>query len=242
MTLVGRIVRTLALVLAALPAAAAPPAATALLTVLANFARSVPTDQFEQISAAIGASPQLATRLGDLAQSGALTAIVVAPAPTGSPFNATADDARISIAPSLLTALARQRLFDVVQDDDVLPNNTVFVLAHLVHHLENPAAFRFPAPGGSIDRTTWVDARLKAEAAAFLDAWNVTVDEATRRHGAPLSGRQVASVLLNLRYRFVFTVVRQKLKFEPDGSISIDDASIAVVADRLKSSRLSDLE
>jgi hypothetical protein len=81
--------------------------------------------------------------LNGLAATGALTAIKVVPVsdiPSAKRalFRGVVDGTTIVVSTELLADLQKKRLFDVVFDDDVLPNNTTFVLSHLAYHRHRP--------------------------------------------------------------------------------------------------------
>jgi hypothetical protein len=89
----------------------------------------------------------------------------------------------------------------VVHPDDILPNNTTFVLGHLAFHL-NAGAVK---PREFPNLNDYVTAMLDQEARAFIRSWNDALDAAVQQNnGKSLSPQQVAYFMLNMRYRFAF--------------------------------------
>jgi hypothetical protein len=143
-----------------------------------------------------------------------------------------------------LTVLRTARLVDVAAPDDVLPNQTVFVLAHLADHLDHPDS---PAPRPGEGPEAYVARKLDSEARAYLSAWHATLDEAVHRSGdAPLSMRQIATLLLNCRYRFALIGnVRTNVTgphLETTGLIEATPSNIGAITRTLRQSPIADLE
>jgi len=139
-----------------------------------------------------------------------------------------------------LGAQKGNRLFDVVYPDDILPNNTVFALGHLAYHLEAP-------PIDPRNPQAYVLRKLVEEAYAFAQGWNDVVDAATRQNGGhQLSKRQVAQLLMNMRYRFAFlTAIQQKpqkLELSDDGRVEVNSANMSAIATALANSKITDIE
>jgi hypothetical protein len=151
----------------------------------------------------------------------------------------------------------------VVGKDDLLPNNTSFVLAHLAHHLasaddmkasEAKAQFQIEAlkktPGKHdfrpiMEANAW--AHLGDEAAALIDAWNATVDAAATQARAPMKIQQLPSFLMNLRYRGIFLqAVKQspphQLKIGEGGRIAPTQDNVRALAETLKTSQVMDVQ
>lgn len=237
---------------------AAPPD-DLLRSILARVAIHASPDARAQIVDAIAAAPLLAQRIDALATHGRLQAIDVAE-PTSSsvhgtgpfaaaepvrgPFAAALDGPTTVLSSKLLPMLRTDRLVDAVSADDVLPNQTVFVLAHLAEHLQTPVS-RAPQPGEDIG--AYQARMIGGEAQAYIAAWNATIDEAVhRRGGEALSGPQVASLLLNCRYRFAYLTTGGKTaigpRLSPSGAIEPTPANIGAVSRTLMASSLADLE
>jgi hypothetical protein len=143
---------------------------------------------------------------------------------------------KIVLTTEYLKELKEARLFDMVYPDDILPNHTVFALAHLLYHIRNPFVPYYAAPGANEEK--W----LKIEASAFIYAWNTMLQVAERDNGAkPLSERQFGQLLLNTRHRFALIgAMEQKpdpLQFSPSGSVEFNETNIQAVAATLKNSK-----
>jgi hypothetical protein len=143
------------------------------------------------------------------------------------------------------TFAQKKRLFDVVFDDDVLPNNTTFVLSHLAYHLGEAARTKSSKP--PLDMQAYVAARLHEEAAGFLQAWNDTLEAAVHdNRGQALSSRQAADLLLNARYRFALLTFgkppEKSLQYAATGALELNEHNIGIVIERLKTSSVTDIE
>jgi hypothetical protein len=230
--------------------AQSPPSNAELTPVLRELCASVSSEQCRQLTEAIEASASLAGRLNGLASTGALTAIKVVPVsdiPSAKRalFRGVIDGTKIIVSTELLADLQKKRLFDVVYDDDILPNNTTFVLSHLAYHIGEAAKTNNPKP--PLEMLAYIAMRLHEEAAGFLQAWNDTLDAAVHdNRGQALSSRQVAQLLLNARYRFALLTFRQppekSLVYGPTGALELSEHNIAVVLERLKTSSVTDIE
>ena len=142
----------------------------------------------------------------------------------------------------LLTQLRKSRYFDVVESDDVPPNNTTFALAHLLHHIEHPK----PAPL-SMPIQSYLLASMQQEASAFIVGWNAMLEAAeTSNSGRPLNTRQQAQLLLNTRYAFAFHLGMENkakaLEFDGHGAIELNEANITAIATPLLKARMADIE
>jgi hypothetical protein len=219
---------------------------------------SASSGQQKQIVDAIAASPTLTSRFGEFAANGKLTAIDVVEAratgrasgpfaaspPVQGPFAAALDGSRIVLSSQLLSTLRNGRLLDTGSADDLYPDQTVFVLAHLAYHLAEPIAPK-PKPGEDVD--SFAARRLESEANAYIHAWNVTVDEAAhRRGGVALSADQITSLQLNCRYRFALLGIRSRNidgpAQSPSGKIEPTPSNIQAVMQTLRLSAIADLE
>lgn len=184
----------------------ADPAATSpgLSRVLDDLLKSASSQQYSQIKEAIDASPDLAKQLDELSRSGLLSGIKVLPERTTNlPFDGYIEGSTITVTTALLAELRKSRIFDVVTPSDVLPNNTAFVLAHLAQHLRTASEMQ-RALKTTPNPTLYTEIRLKDEAVAFIEGWNVVVDIATQGGTKQLSSAQIATLLMNTRYRFAF--------------------------------------
>jgi hypothetical protein len=233
-------------------------ASAQLASILERVTISASSGQQQQIVDAIAASPLLSSRFGELAANGKLTAIDVVEAratgrasgpfaaapPVKGAFAAALDGSKIVLSSQLLSTLRNGRLVDTPSADDVYPNQTVFVLAHLAYHLGEPIS-PMPKPGEDVDSFT--ARRLESEANAYIHAWNATVDEAVhRRGGSALSADQVTSLELNCRYRFALLGIRSRNiagpAQSPSGIIEPTPSNVEAVVQTLRQSAIADLE
>ena len=228
----------------------------ALQTVLLRLLNTASLEYHDQIVSAVQASGLLREHLNRLAISGKLKDVKILPQsdlpqPKAKLFGGFVDGATIYLSTSFLDALRKNRLHDVVFVDDILPNNTVFVLAHLVQHLGTAEGLacstRFPT------RESYVNARLEDEASAWIQAWNAMVEDATRRNGErPLSFQQLSQLFLNTRYRGIFgramkvepaePQVRETLTFSPSGMFDANKRNIDALVQTLRGARMTDIE
>jgi hypothetical protein len=216
--------------------AAVPAGATPLDAILASVERQADPAQAAQLRQAVQASPQLRRQLDDLAARGELEAIdVVAdtamPQVNGHAFAAAVQGRHLVLSEGLLRALQRNRRSDVERAGEVMPDNTVFVLAHLAVHLaarERQASFEQhlrertaagleaagKAGAATFDGTALAQEALNhsmaIEASGVIAGWNAVADaaQASAGHGQPLqeedAARLLPALLFNLRYREVF--------------------------------------
>ena len=229
----------------AFAASVAPNAA--LEKVFQRLSASATTGKYKQVADAVKASPHLTEQLNTLASSGKLTEIVVltpataAAAPKPGPFSAWTQGTTILFTETLLDQLTRNREFDVVRPDDVLPNNTTFVLAHLAYHLNTPIP---SAKAVGVD--AYVAAMLDTEARAYIQSWNDTLDAAAQQNGARLTPQQIATLMLNLRYRFAFYKAlnhpTDKIRIEMSGVIEENDGNARAIVTALKTSSVADIQ
>jgi len=212
-----------------------------LVTILGNLAGSAANEQYRQIEDAVNASPQLVEQLNELAASGKLTAIVVlnstaaATAPNPGPFSAWIAGTSLVFTEKLLPQLTQRRLYDVVHPDDILPNNTTFVLGHLAFHLRVA-----PPPINKLAVDDYVAGMLNQEAHAFIQAWNDALDAATQQNHGPLTAGQIGSLLLNMRYRFAF--VTADIHLGQGGTIDPNESNVNAIATALKKASVTDIQ
>lgn len=197
-------------------------------------------DQAAQLSQAIEASPALSARLSGLVAAHKLTSIQVRAAAQG-PFGGFLEGGAMVFTVPFLQAQVKKRLFDLVRDGDILPDNLVFCLGHLAYHLE-AGAVKASDAANPLD---FAMKRIAVEAAAYIQGWDDTVDAATQINGKPLDVGQVGQMLMNLRYRFAFAkAVRQtdKPEIASSGRIELTQANINAITEALKTSPIADLE
>jgi len=200
-----------------------------------------------QLREAIHSSAQLCLAMKRVTATGLLKGLVVKPrreltSGLASLFGGYVEDHRIVLATEYLDELKNDRLYDVVMKDDILPNNTEFVIAHLVYHVENPvqpSQFRNPIQYGA--------AALDAEARAFIYAWNTTLETAeVKNKSRPLSASQATQLLMNLRYRFALMgAIGDKdypLTFLPSSKVEPDAANVKAIVNVLRRSHIADLQ
>lgn len=219
--------------------------------VLQELAASTSNDQYRQIDEAVKASRDLIEQLNGLAVSGKLTEIVVlnsaaaSNAPKPGPFSAWTTGSSIVFSEALLSQLTKNREYDVVYPDDILPNNTTFVLGHLALHL---SAGKIPVKaGGPLPVNDYIAAMLDQEARAYIQAWNDALGAAVQQNsGKPLTPRQIANLMFNMRYRFAFlTALRQptdKIHLEQNGVIEQSESNAKAIASALKNSSVADIQ
>ncbi|MGO1071910.1 hypothetical protein [Lysobacter sp. CA199] len=254
-----------------LTAFAAEPSGDALSAVVERTGKNASAEQKRQIDAALAAAPSVRKQLAQLAASGELTAIDIVPddqAPKlrNQTFAGATQDRRIVLTSGLLDALRDNRISDVVQAEDLLPDNTVFVLAHFGHHLARrkqvehddaelkreiekglaaakAASTPFdatPIVGASIDKA------IAREAEAMIVGWNAVVEAGTQANGGKqISAYQMFTLLRNLRYGSVFIKALDRkpttLQLMSDG-VPVDERNIGAIVEALKQSKLYDIE
>ena len=220
-------------------------------TILKKLRISASSDQYQQIDSAVKSSRTLIDELNRLAASGKLTEIVVlnsaaaSNAPTPGRFRAWATNTSIVFTDSLLSQLTKNREYDVVYPDDILPNNTTFVLSHLAFHLE--AGKIMAQPGDAPHLNDYIAAMLNQEARAYIHAWNDALDAAVQQNNdRPLSPRQIANFMFNLHYRFAFLrALRQpsdKIHLEQNGVIEDGDFNARAIVAALKDAPIADIQ
>lgn len=233
---------------AATPAPAANPALDAVLQKLSS---SAPANDVAQIDKAIHASPALLGQLDALASSGKLKNITVksgevAAVNNGANFGAAFDTDGILLSEVFL-GKQNQMAYDVRIPNEVLPNNTVFVLGHLAYHLRD-AQYVEHAAHQAANEEEFLTEVMRNEAAAFVQGWNDVVDAATVANGnRPLSGGQAGELMINLLYRSAFIKAMnakgdQKLNFSKDGRIEASEQNLNAMAAALRDKPLAGLE
>lgn len=250
-------------------ARSASPSPNAELTaVLQELSEKASSEQVIQISNAIAASPTLTEQLNDLAASKKITAIRVVPLESIQParevrFGASLNGTQVVLAVNLLTELLKNRLYDVVKPNNVLPNNTTFVIGHLIFHAKtNDEMAKFESnmkrmieerskTAGQHDYTDLLllgqRTHIENEASAFIQGWNYVVDAATQANGGKtLTVEQVSTLLLNLRYRFPFAKALQLkeggIQISNTGTIQMNERNTKALATALSTSPMADIQ
>ncbi|MEH6420910.1 hypothetical protein [Pseudomonas sp. CGJS7] len=254
------------------PAAfAAAPSADALDAMMQRTGRDASAEHQRQLDTALSAAPSLRKQLAQLAASGQLTAIEIvpddrAPSVRNQNFAGATQDSRIVLTSGLLDALRQNRIDDVVRAEDMLPDNTVFVLAHLGQHLaarkqaelddaelkseieKGMAAAK--AASTPFDATAIVgksiDKAIAREAQAMIVGWNAVVDAGIQANGGKqINAYQMFTLLRNLRYGSLFIKALDekptRLQLLSNG-IPVDARNIGAIVDALKQSKLYDIE
>jgi len=227
--------------------------------------------QYVMFANAISASPALTSQLNDLEAKGLLTEFRIdesmVPPGQGKPFSARLNGSVWVFTPAFVQQQAKVRLYDVVQPGDVLPDNMVFALGHLAFKADTAATMlaseqslqsQFRASRqtgqGSLSGMTpdtflraSVQMHLQNDAGAFIQAWNDMLDAAVRQNGGrELSIRQVASTMMNLRYRAVFMKAMKspdhRLLFASNGYLQPDQVNRDAIAAALATMPVYDLE
>jgi hypothetical protein len=219
--------------------------------ILGKLRTNVSADQYRQIDDAIKSSPSLIEELNRLAASGKLTEIVVltsaatSNAPAPGRFRAWVTDTSIVLTESLLSQLTKNREYDVVFPDDILPNNTTFVLGHLAFHLD--AGKILAKPGDVPHLNDYIAAMLNQEARAYIHAWNDALEAAVQQNNDKrLTPRQIANFMFNLHYRFAFLKAlgqpTDKIHLEQNGVIDDGDSNARAIVAALKDSPIADIQ
>ena len=225
----------------------------------------------KQIAAALEASPQLRKQMAALASSGDLDTIRVVPDAEGpsqgnTRFGGGVDGRTIVLTPGLLARLRDYRGHRY-ESGQMLPNGTVFVLAHFARHLaarEQDQAIearirervragleQASAQGTDFDATPVaaeaIEQKLQAEARAMIEGWNAVVDAATQANGGTISAEQMFHLLSNLPYGDLFMRAIEPGEGKPgirlmSNGIPVDETCIAAVAAALSKSRMYDIQ
>jgi hypothetical protein len=242
------------------------PSGGLLKNIIDDLRRNATDEQYQLITKAIAASPALAVQLTTLAENRLITRFIIAP--SSSPlvpinmFGAQISGTDWVFTPSFLEQQGTIRIFDVVYEGDILPNNMVFALGHLAFHAEHKEQFKKDEEaltkitdseaalaeayrrGVSPPTERWGNLRLRYEAGAFIQGWNDVVDAAVlENHGNKLSARQVASLIMNLRNRWLFFKEMHGYNlFADSGQIEQNDANVEAIVAVLHNSIVMDIE
>lgn len=258
----------LLLVLSAGAQSASPSPNAELTATLQKISESTSPEQLSQISGAIAASPALTEQLNDLASSRRVTEIRVIPPEAiqqtrGIRFGASFNGTQFVLATNLLVELMKNRAYDAMKLNDVLPNNTTFVIGHLAFHAatSNDMARsdsdikrmieERSKTAGQHDYTDLLllgqRTRIENEASVFIQGWNYVVDAATQANGGKtLTAEQISTILLNLRYRFAFVKALQLkedgLQISNTGTVQMNERNTKAVAAALATSPMADIQ
>ncbi|WP_175756347.1 hypothetical protein [Burkholderia cepacia] len=234
------------------------PAAHAVVErLLADLRARSTADQYAAVAAAIHASPALAAQLDELVDAGLLTRIAVdsgEPA-LGRTTGALRNGSVWILTPAFVAQQAPRRLFDVVQDDDILPDNMVFALGYMAWRAKHDAdvsrasdALRASDDSADTKKQRWIDLNTRIDAGGFIQGWNDTVDAATfQQGGRPVSIVQAVQMMMNLRYRGpLITAIRatppaRKLRITGP-TLALDADNLDALASALQTSPVIDIE
>lgn len=206
------------------PAVAGPP----LKALLDRLSRTATPQQVGQIAGAIEASPRLARQLLSLLEQRQLSEIRVARQRSGKPFDGWIEGTAIVFTTDFLQSLAsRGAAVPAPASGDLAPNDTVYALAHLAHHL----AERAPDPGKYARVEDFVTRALEIEAGACIAGFNAVMDAGLKANGGrPPGERQVRSFLVNAWYGEAL----QGTQIGADGMIAPTRANIDAVRGSLR--------
>ena len=216
--------------------------------ILKNLTDSAPKGQTDQVIGAIKASPLLASRIDQLASTGKITEIRIlqghrAATGKGSMFGGLTEGSSIVLFSGFLEALQNNRFNDAGYD--IQPNNTVFALGHLLHHLTTSEEMEKRMKTTSLP--SYVEARAQDEAAAMIWGWNDMIDAAIQANGhRALSTPQISLLLANARYGSILRKAMGQsanpLQLAGTGWIYMNTQNISAVANALHDATLMDIE
>ena len=207
---------------------------------VSDFRLTASPSQVDQLVAAIESSPPLKAEFVTLIASGKFEKFEIVPSSDprlkDTPFQARVANGRIIFTANFLEAQRPKRLFDVVQEGDVIPDNLVFVLGHLAEHLEHP--FEIPDPRPS--REQFLSLVLHDEASAYIAGWNALAASLPGKSSVIRDG----SALMNLRYRAVFIHAMDAVPdlINEQGQIAPLPANRDAIANALKASPVADFQ
>jgi hypothetical protein len=262
------LIGSLFLVLTSTAAAVAPN--KALQSILDNLKEHSTSAQYQMFTDAINASPILAGQLNDLAATGTLAEFSIGEPsqlpPRKGPFSAWINGSVWAFTPEFMQQQAKIRLYDVVQPDDILPDNMVFSLGQLAFVASsaggvNAAEQALKARQIQSHSTNssllmakpedlmheWMNIHLERDSAAFIQAWNDMLDAAVQQNsGRTVTVRQAASLLMNLRYRALFinamNSADHKLQISNSGYIASNETNRNAISAALSNMSLFDLQ
>ena len=186
-----------------------------------------------------------------MASSGKLKNITVksgevAAVNNGANFGAAFDANGIILSEVFLDKQSKMA-YDVRIPNEVLPNNTVFVLGHLAYHLRD-AQYVEQAAHRAANEDEFLTEVMRNEAAAFIQGWNDVVNAATVANGnKPLSSGRAGELMINLLYRSAFIGAMNakdipKLDFSKGGRIEASDRNLSAMAAALRNKPLTGLQ
>lgn len=213
-------------------------------------------DYYAQVLEALQKSDSIKKKASALKEAGKPLKISVMPAgelpaPKGKLFGGFIAGDTMVFSYDFLKSFRSGRIHDVVYDDDVAPDHTVFAIAHLLHHLETKDAFSAEKYGKYVE--AHLKARLDDEASAWIFGWNSLIEAATNKNGGKaLTQRQVTQLLMDFQYRSIlFKAMKvgpsagtdpNALDLLPSGSIDDNRRNIDAIVEALKSSQLANIE
>ncbi|NHV31334.1 hypothetical protein [Burkholderia sp. D-99] len=239
------------------PLPGSPAAHAAVERLLADLRTRSTPGQYAAVAGAIHTSPALAVQLDELVDAGLLTRVAVdsgEPA-LGRTTGALRNGSVWILTPAFVANQAPRRLFDDVQDDDILPDNMVFALGYMAWRAKHDAdvsrasdALRASDDGADAKKQRWIDLNTRIDAGGFIQGWNDTVDAATFQHdGRPISIVQAVQMMMNLRYRGPLikairaTPPARKLRISAP-ALSLDADNLDALASALQTSPVIDIE
>jgi hypothetical protein len=208
-----------------------------LQTLIDTLARQGRQDQGKLVVQALSASPQLMAQFNAAANSARLTALDVTNQRPG-PFAATYFRGELLFAPDFMAQQRKQRLHDVTNPTDILPDNLVFALGTLIFYADAQ-----PVPFGP-NPQAFAKAATERDASAFINGWNAVVEAALKENrGKPLSDQQVSALILNLKYRAIFAnaTALGKYKVQPGGAIEPTQQNVTAIAAGLLKMNIQDI-
>ncbi|MGU7783725.1 hypothetical protein [Burkholderia sp. PU8-34] len=265
----GARVRVLAHCFVALPLAAtaadsqhrmpsAESSSVSIESILNDLRRRSTEQQYKVFANAAQGSPALTGQLNELVRSGLLKRISIDSTDEPSQrrsFGATRVGSTWVFTPSFVADQVSRRIYDVVSDEDILPDNMVFALGFMAWRTRYDddvrkafGAMRESA-GTPMERMGQLVAlNIRIDAGAFIQGWNDVVDAAVRRnHGVPLTAAQSSALMMNLRYRS--PLLKAVAAASPDRKLQMESASIPydaknvdAIASALQESQLIDIQ
>ncbi|MDW9226333.1 hypothetical protein C7S15_0886 [Burkholderia cepacia] len=234
-----------------------PAAHVAVERLLADLRTRSTPGQYAAVARAIHTSPALAAQLDELVEAGLLTRIAVdsgEPA-LGRTTGALRNGSVWILTPAFVANQAPRRLFDVVEADDILPDNMVFALGYMAWRAKHDAdvsraadALRASDDSADAKKQQWIDLNTRIDAGGFIQGWNDTVDAATFQHdGRPIGIVQAVQMMMNLRYR---GPLLKAIRATPPArtlritgpALALDADNLDALASALKTSPVIDIE
>ncbi|KVQ39289.1 hypothetical protein WK03_29340 [Burkholderia cepacia] len=234
-----------------------PAAHAAVERLLADLRTRSTPGQYAAVARAIHASPALAAQLDELVEAGLLTRIAVdsgEPA-LGRTTGALRNGSVWILTPAFVANQAPRRLFDVVEADDILPDNMVFALGYMAWRAKHDAdvsraadALRASDDSADAKKQQWIDLNTRIDAGGFIQGWNDTVDAATFQHdGRPIGIVPAVQMMMNLRYR---GPLLKAIRATPPArtlritgpALALDADNLDALASALKTSPVIDIE